>query len=215
MLPGRNTKRICLIFCRVFDYINVIIIEPVNGKEGVKVWNENECLERFLSNDQLAFEELIKHYQAYVFAVILNFVTANEAEDLAQEVFLQIYRSLPRYRPDNLKGWIGKIAANKAIDWKRRQARQNVGVPVDVAELKLESGIHPDDFLIQKENEQRIREICQSLPRCYGQTITSYYYHHQSYQQIADAEGISIKAVESRLYRARILIRQKWKEGNG
>lgn len=188
-------------------------MNSVNGKEGVKVWDENECLKRFLSNDQLAFEELIKHYEAYVFAIILNFVSPNEAEDLAQEIFLQIYRSLPRYRPNNLKGWIGKIAANKAIDWKRRQ-RESTGM-VDVSELNIASEIHPDDFLIQKENEQRIRAICRSLPVIYEQVITSYYYQHQSYQQIADAEGISIKAVESRLYRARMLIRQKWKEGNG
>lgn len=185
----------------------------LNGKEGVKVWDENECLNRFLSNDQLAFEELVKHYEAYVFAIILNFVAKDEAEDLAQDVFLQIYRSLPGYRPNNLKGWIGKIAANKAIDWKRR--RRDTIRMADVSEASIASGINPDDFLIQKENEQRIREICHSLPVIYGQVITSYYYRHQSYQQIAEAEGISIKAVESRLYRARMLIRQKWKEDNG
>jgi RNA polymerase sigma factor (sigma-70 family) len=125
---------------------------------------------------------------------------------------LQIYRSLPRYRPDNLKGWIGKIAANKAIDWKRK-ASHSFTAEAEIPLIPAKE-IQPDDFLIQKENHQRIWEICQSLPQCYAQTINSYYYQNKSYQQIADAEGISIKAVESRLYRARMLIRQKWKEGN-
>lgn len=167
-----------------------------------------------MSHDESAYEELIKHYEAYVFAVILNFVTVTEAEDLAQEVFLQIYRSLPRYQPRNLKGWIGKIAANKAIDWKRQQARvKQEQMGSDISILAADGMVNPDDFLIQQENQEHIQKICRSLPRHYEQTIKSYYYLNKSYADIAAEEGISIKTVESRLYRAKMLIRQKWKEG--
>ena len=72
--------------------------------------------------DQAAFEEIVELYKNYVFAIILNFIKDyNEVENVAQEVFLQIFISLPKYKSDNFKGWIGRISSNKSIDWIRRK----------------------------------------------------------------------------------------------
>lgn len=74
--------------------------------------------------DEQAFCEIVETYKGYVFAIILNFIKDNYiAEDIAQEVFLQAYRSLPQFRNKNFKAWIGKIAVNKAIDFKRAQGK--------------------------------------------------------------------------------------------
>lgn len=183
------------------------------GKEEVKVWNDNQMISRFLANDSSAFEAIINHYQSYVFAIVLNFVGENEAPDIAQEIFLQLYRSLPRYRPDNLKAWIGKIAVNKAIDWKRSHARFKQENAELNADTLIDDHILPDEIIIKQENQLRLQTICRTLPPRYKRVITKYYYENKSYRQIAQEEGISLKTVESRLYRARSFIRQKWKEG--
>lgn len=81
-----------------------------------------ELIKQTLSGNEEAFAKIIDRYKGYIFAVILNFIKEHdEAENIAQEVFLQIYISLPEYKTQNFKGWIGKIAANKAIDWKRKK----------------------------------------------------------------------------------------------
>ncbi|MEN6461919.1 MAG: sigma-70 family RNA polymerase sigma factor [Syntrophomonas sp.] len=170
-------------------------------------------ISRFLANDPDAFEAIITHYQNYVFAIVLNFVGENEAPDLAQEIFLQLYRSLPRYRPDNLKAWIGKIAVNKAIDWKRTHSRfSQEHIEMDANTLIDVNSPIPDEIIIKQENQHRIQAICQTLPSMYQRVIVMFYYENKSYQQIANEERVSLKTVESRLYRARSLIRQRWKE---
>lgn len=182
-------------------------------EEGGKVWNDERSVQACLNGDQAAFELIIKNYQAYVFAIILNFAAENDAPDIAQEVFLQIYRSLPQYEPDNFKAWIGKIAARKAIDWKRRHSRYDRELTnIDLSLVRDKSGLGPDELIIGQENRQQVQNICTSLALRYGTIITKYYYENKTYQQIAREEGISVRTVESRLYRARNLIRQKWKE---
>lgn len=162
--------------------------------------------------DPNAFETIIQHYQGYVFAVILNFVSQNEAPDIAQEVFLQLYRSLPHFESNNLKAWIGKITAHKAIDWKRSHVRYNEEPDdSDITNIK-DNSMMPDEFVIKQENQQMIRAIWRNLPSRYGRVITKYYFENKSYQQIAREEGVNLRTIESRLYRAKHMIRSRWKE---
>jgi len=88
-----------------------------------KIWDAEKLVQACLSGDQAAFAQIVEHYQAYVFAIILNFVEKSDAPDVAQEVFLQLYHSLSQYEPDNFTAWIGKITVCKAIDWKRSHKR--------------------------------------------------------------------------------------------
>lgn len=135
---------------------------------------------------------------------------------MAQEVFLQVYRALPQFTLHNFKAWIGKIATRKAIDWKRSHACYDRDLyDIDLNSIKDNNFTAPDELLINEENRQEIRNISKNLAPRYARVINTYYFENKSYQQIARDEGISIKTVESRLYRARSLIRQKWKEGSG
>jgi RNA polymerase sigma factor (sigma-70 family) len=198
------------------QFIIVIISEKEKERRRVKVWNDEKLVLAFLAGDQNAFELLIKHYQAYVFAIILSFVEENDASDIAQEVFLQLYRSLPQYESDNLKAWIGKITVHKAIDWKRKHTRyEQKKIDTDLSLIKDLSVPIPDEFMINQENRRQVQLICSQLPPRYGRIITKYYYENKTYQQIAREEGVNIRTIESRLYRARNLIRQRWKEVQG
>ncbi|MDD3271866.1 MAG: sigma-70 family RNA polymerase sigma factor [Syntrophomonadaceae bacterium] len=184
------------------------------GKEVVKVCHDE--IEGFLARDPQAFEELINQYKAYVFAIILRIINdPDDAQDIAQEVFLQLYRSLPEYQPDHLKAWIGRITTNKAIDWKRKRARQLALVDSDMERQTIPGvmDMSPEQMLLQQERESHVKDLCQSLPPRYSQVIIKYHFENKSYQQIAREEGISLKTVESRLYRARRLLRERWKEG--
>lgn len=147
-----------------------------------------------------------------MFAIILNFVSQNEASDIAQEVFLQLYRSLPQFESNNLKAWIGKITVRKAIDWKRSHARyKEEPDDSDITSVKDDS-LMPDEIVIKEENRQMLLAICRNLPPRYGRVIIKYYFENKSYQQIAREEGVNLRTIESRLYRAKHMIRSQWKE---
>lgn len=178
---------------------------------------DTQLIKQVLAGNKIAFEKIIDKYKGYVFAIILNFIKdQNEAESIAQEVFLQIYISLPEYKFDNFKGWISRIAANKAIDWKRKkisrlkeETMESIEVIVDrenMGESKT-----PEDILIEKENREKIRRICHSIPPIYENIIIKFYFEGKSYEEIAKEEGITVKTVASRLYRGRNLLREKWR----
>lgn len=178
---------------------------------------ENEWVEPFAIRDPREFEAVIDEYKAYVFAIILRFVNnRDDVQDIAQDVFLQLYRSLKEYRPDHLKAWIGRVAVNKAIDWKRRQERmpETAGsYQDDIINPDIRPGPDIEEQIEQKERDQNLRRLCAGLPSRYHRVLIQYHFQEKSYQQIAREEGISIKTVESRLYRARKLLREKWEEG--
>jgi len=178
------------------------------------VTNDEELLQQVLVGNQNAFREIVDRYKAYVFAIILNLLPASsDAEDIAQEVFLQVYRSLPAYRSQNFKAWLGKITLNKTLDWKRSHSKYSRQEDVNLDHLVDENACRaPDIVLLQKENREHLDAILYQLPIVYSQVIQHYYFESRSYAEIAQTYGISVKTVESRLYRARALIKEQWKE---
>ncbi|AEV67321.1 RNA polymerase sigma factor [Acetivibrio clariflavus] len=172
-------------------------------------------VEKALKGDDDSFRSIVEKYQGLVYAICFN-ITGHrqEAENLAQETFIQVYRSLSRYEKKGLKSWIGKIATNKAIDWKRKRRMENEGKVVyleDIGEISTESNsIHEE--LIKKENARKLLELCNNLPEIYSSVLIKYYIQSKSYNEISKEDGISIKTVESRLYRAKNAIRKQWKE---
>lgn len=173
----------------------------------------DNLVQRCLDGEQEAFTLLVEKYKGYVFAVILSFVQDEEtARDIAQEVFLQVYRSLISYKQQNFKGWIGRIAVNKALDYKRK--KYPILCELETAEQILArndgSGGELEKMLLQKEQETRVKEVLLRLPPIHKTVLYKFYFQNKSYQEIAQEEGIRPRTVESRLYRAREAFRQEW-----
>lgn len=173
---------------------------------------DEELVRRCQDGDSESFALLVEKYKAYVFAIILKFVQEREAlQDIAQEVFLQVYRSLPDYRSQNFKGWLGRITLNKAIDYKRAQERriqELAGVTPDAWPADEER--EPERLWLQKERVSEVRETLNQLPAAYRLVLYKFYFLGKSYEEIAREEGISSKTVESRLYRGRNIFRRRW-----
>lgn len=176
-----------------------------------------QLIKQTLSGNNDAFEKIIDRYKGYIFAIILNFIKDhNEAENIAQEVFLQIYISLPDYKFDNFKGWISRIAANKSIDWKRKKKSKFKEETMKDAEAiidneSIETFKTPEDILIQKENREKVHKVCKNLAPIYEDVIIKFYFEEKSYEEIAKEEGTTVKTIASRLYRGRKILREKWR----
>ena len=179
--------------------------------------NEFQLIEKAKKGDKDSFEEIVDLYKNYVFAIILNFIKDyNEVENVAQEVFLQIYISLPEYKNDNFKAWVSKVASNKSIDWIRKkkskfreETMEKSDYLIDVVNIEKEKT--PEDILLQKEKSKEISKICKSLPLIYEDVIIKFYLEGKSYEEIAEEENVAVKTIASRLYRGRNMLKEKWR----
>ena len=174
-----------------------------------------EWISRACAGDEEAFRHLIDHYKGYLMAVILPVVRdSTGAQDVLQETFWQVYRSLPGYRGGNLKYWLARIATHKAIDCCRARERRREELlpeyPEDFANI---SALSAEKEYFSKAERARLVDLLDSLPPPYRTTLAGYLLEGKSYRQLADEAGITVKTVESRLYRARKILKNSYEEG--
>jgi RNA polymerase sigma factor (sigma-70 family) len=187
------------------------------GKEGA-MDNEDLLIKSIISGNTDSFKIIVEKYQGFIFAICLNIIKdPHEAENAAQETFLRIYRSLHQYEYKGFKTWIGRIATNISIDFKRKRNASNIveisfNDEMDNTENLSQMSLY--DEVIKGEDRKKILTLCGELPDIYKSVISKYYIQEMSYQNIAKVEGISIKTVESRLYRAKKMLKEKWEVGS-
>lgn len=93
---------------------------------------EQKWIEKAAAGNREAFNILVSRYKGYAMAAILPVIRDPEqAQDVLQETFLQVFRSLPRFKGGRFKAWLGRIAVNKAIDWKRKHSNHVREVGLD------------------------------------------------------------------------------------
>lgn len=183
------------------------------GGESIQV----DCIvSRIVDGDEEAFRELVHMYRNYLFQVVYSVVRhTKDAEDLVQEVLVSIFFSLPNYKHKGLKAWMTRIAVNKAIDYKRSMNRKQEDMMAEPGERVIGDGGDDEwteSLLLRKEKKELVASKLEQLPSNYQTILVAYYMEHKTYQQIADEQGITVKTVESKLYRARQWARKHWKE---
>lgn len=179
--------------------------------------SEELIIKNVLRGDAEAFRHIVENYQGLVFSICLNTLKDHyDAENAAQETFLKAYRSLYQYNGKSFKSWIGRIAASCAIDLYRKIKAKSQDVQFEEG-LEVRGSLQTavQDLIIEKEDRERVRHLYKSLPDIYKSVVQKYYIENMSYQRIALEEDISIKTVESRLYRAKKLLRERWNEDEG
>jgi RNA polymerase sigma-70 factor (ECF subfamily) len=161
-----------------------------------------------------AFASLVRAYQARVYSMALNFTRNREvADDLAQEVFLKTYLALPKFRFHSEFGtWLYRIAVNHIKDYLRRKGRAKE-VPLDDVREIANAG-EEETLVREKERSAEARrglvlKVLQALPEKYRVILTLRDIQGMPYDQIASVLKISPGTVDSRLHRARKMLRLK------
>ena len=165
------------------------------------------------------FEELVRRYQRPIAAYVYRMTGDYEAAlDLTQEVFIKVYNSLLRYRPEfKFSTWIYKIAHNSAIDHLRRVGWREQSLVTEFEgverELSLESRrLSPEQEYAGKERRKEIEHVVRALPAAYRELILLRHSHDMSYDEIAEVTGLPLGTVKNRLFRAREAMRQEFIE---
>jgi RNA polymerase sigma-70 factor, ECF subfamily len=177
-----------------------------------------ELIKRIREGDSDSYRLLVERYQALVFTIALRMVRdRSEAEDLAQDVFMKAYRTLDQFREEaSFKTWICRIATNRCIDWKRKhQTRQQLTAQVEEAErIPDDMGLSPEQAYLRRESQVQVRQLIEEMPEKYRSILLMHHFQGMSYKDIAEQEAISPRTVETRLYRAKQMLRTAW-EGGG
>lgn len=161
------------------------------------------------------FAELVRRYQRPISAYVYRMVGDYEsALDLTQEIFIKVYGSLDRYRPEfKFSTWIYKIAHNSAVDHLRRNSGREralvSGTEHDQYEVPLESAnLSPEQESEREERRVEIETVVRSLPAPYRELIVLRHAQDLTYEEIVDVTGLPLGTVKNRLFRARELMRQ-------
>jgi len=150
------------------------------------------------------FAEIVRHHQSMVFSIALHFLGDRfAAEELAQDVFLQLHTNLPKLKSeDHVKFWLRKVTAHRCIDYRRSRIVSHVSLD-EVQEPSVASG-STDIFL-----EKKIRQFVATLSEKPRMVVILRYQEDMSAEEIAEALGMPVATVKSHLQRSLAMLRGK------
>lgn len=169
---------------------------------------DSDLISRAAGGDPSAFQALVERHRSMVYRVAYQFAgNHHDAEDIAQEVFIKVYRSLDRFRQDSqLSSWMYRIVMNACIDHRRRHAPAGAAPFGAEAEHKMlntpEETPGPEDRAYAGELGQVLECEIGRLPK--GQRIVFVMRHHQGMKlgEIAEALGLAEGTVKRQLHAA-------------
>jgi len=165
----------------------------------------------------LSFEQVVRDNQAMVFRTLYRLTgTREQIEDLAQEVFLRLYRALPNFRGESLvTTYIYRIAVNVAQnEWKRRKRSERPLVSISEETSGWEDRLeyparNAEEQMEEREFQLRVEEQLQELSSVERTVLVLYHQEERSYEQIAAALNMPIGTIRTHLHRGRKKLRER------
>jgi RNA polymerase sigma-70 factor, ECF subfamily len=184
---------------------------PEQRTEGI---DDAALMAEVARGDTVAFERLVERHQALVIGTVGRMLGNNsEVEDVAQQVFIRVWKGAPRYRPTaKFTTWLLTITRNLVFNEARRRKR-HPGDTLDVHEgeeaLALTDPARhvPDEELLQAELQLAVESAIRALPEKQRMAVVLRRYEGKSYEEIGEVLGLTVAAVKSLLFRARTELR--------
>lgn len=181
-----------------------------------------QLMQRFQEGEESCFERLVERHKNRVFALIYRFLgNSIEAEDVAQEIFIKVYRSKNTYKPTaKFTTWLYVICKNTCF--KALRSKRPATISIDDTK-ELEEGaaasqfadpnaLSPLDSIKHNEQVLAVKLAIDSLPANQRMAVILSRYDELSYEDIAQSMRCSTKAVKSLLHRAKLQLRKKLKD---
>ena len=189
---------------------------PVQRRESAATRDDAALIIRSRSGETAAFEALMSKYANLVGSIAYNIIgDVHVAGDITQDTFLKVYRNLTNLEdPRRFKGWLCSIVRTTCVDWLRKERLK----PASLEKI-AEDGLEPEGEFIGsvfkqtstelEELREKILHIVNGLPKIYQQIILLRHLRKMTYREMSDFLGLPIATIESRLYRARLMLKDK------
>jgi RNA polymerase sigma-70 factor (ECF subfamily) len=173
---------------------------------------DHELISGIIDGDESAFKRLVELYQDKTYSICLGYLRNEEdAEDTAQEVFIELFRSIYKFKGESgLNTWVYRIAVNKSLELiRKRKTKKRFGFlnslfgNEDIIERNYADFKHPG---VQLENKERASVLLTHIEKLPDSQRTAFQLHkmqEMSYQEISDTMNTSLSSVESLIFRAK------------
>lgn len=177
---------------------------------------QEQLIERLKSGDEKAFRELIDLYRPQMTNLCYGFVRNQEdAEEIVQDVFIEVYRSICNFRGDSkLSTWMFRIAVSKSLNKVRKNKFRNLITSIEnVFEQHTEksNSSNPHQLMQSKEESKALQKAIGKLSENQRIAFVLHHYDGYSYLQISDIMNTSIPSVESMIHRAKVNLKNQLK----
>jgi len=175
----------------------------------IKIKTDEELLDGILSGSFEDFSLFVNRYKDMVFRLCYSIIRKKEdAEDVAQEVFIQVFKSIEQFRKESkISTWLYRVSVNKSINYKKKNKRYNFLDLVENSFFISNNSNEIQDSVINEDLENiKSKILFQSLEKLPDSQKTAFLLHHQeglSYHEISDVLGTTHSAVESLIHRAK------------
>jgi len=175
---------------------------PMTELSGSKALPAGQLARRATGGDLDAFEELIRRLQRRVYGFAYQHLRdVDEAHDLAQEIFVKLYRNLGRFDAERpFEPWFWKLAANTTINYRRKRVPLPTEQPIETADPDT------DPTTLQRHDPALVQALSQLDP-AYRMPVLLHYYADLPLEQVATTLNLTVPAIKSRLHRARAQLR--------
>ncbi|TRX66029.1 RNA polymerase sigma factor [Carboxylicivirga sp. M1479] len=178
--------------------------------------SEKELIDKINNGETSAYRQLVEMHHKKVIHICLSFVNnSHDAEDIAQEVFIEMYRSLHGFRKEaSLSTWLYRLSVNKSLDYIRQQKRLKRGSgkvtsidQANIEQLQVSNSQLASDQIEENERMQLLYSAIDTLPKRQKEALILSQIKELSQQEVADTMNTSIGSIESLLVRAKRKLR--------
>jgi RNA polymerase sigma-70 factor (ECF subfamily) len=174
---------------------------------------DRDLMKKVAVGDHIAFRDLVERHQKLVVGMVVRMIGAADAEDISQQVFLNVWKSAPRWRPEaKALTWILTIAKRLVFNETRRRSRSRIVRQTESDEKTLEfpdQAPSPDQSLRDTELHAAVEKAMAALGEKERMAVILRRHEGMPYDEIATILGMSVPAVKSLLFRARTSLRQQ------
>lgn len=182
-------------------------------REAAQVEDDVDLMLRVKAGDAEAFNQLMDRYQRTVVNLVFRFTgDAENAEDLAQEVFLRIYRAAPRYEPKaKFFTYLYQVTLNLCRNERERSGRRKAS-SLDAGEKGWDipdPEVGAEGLVQRQETASQVQAAIQELPQEQRQLLVLQRFQELGYEELAEVTSQTVSAVKAKLHRARLALRKK------
>jgi RNA polymerase sigma-70 factor (ECF subfamily) len=182
--------------------------------------SDTDIIEQLKQGSELAFKKLVENHQKLVVNTCFGMVHNREdAEDIAQDVFIEVFRNIDKFRADaKLSTWLYRIAVNRSLNhirdnkknkWFQSFEDEVAAKSKQLLQVQSSKADHPEYEMENKQRALILHEAVNSLPNNQKVAFTLSKYEELSYQEIAEVMELSVSSVESLLFRAKKGLQKK------
>lgn len=175
---------------------------------------EEELIARIIAGDKQLFALLVDRYKIKVYGILRGMGASHpDAQDLAQDTFIRIYRYLPSRREgSSFSSWVYTIAVNRMRDFIRQKKPVMTAVESVMEPASEET---PERHVLHKEMQREIYRQMEQLPESYRLVLLLKYTNELSYEEISDITGMSAAQVRNAMYRGKKMLKKQMERKGG